>query len=83
MSAVTESRVFVVTCRVPRGSGKHLSIKAVGRTVTATSLDGFRHEFELPQRALTAGLEWQLYGEFLEIRVPYRSAMDDLSALSG
>jgi hypothetical protein len=70
----TEPRVFVVTCRVPRGSGKHLSVKVAGRTVTATSPDGVRHEFEVPQEALADGLEWQLYGEFLEIRVPYRSA---------
>lgn len=70
----TEHRVFVVTCRVPRGSGKHLSVKVAGRTVTATSPDGFQHEFELPQGARADGLEWQLYGEFLEIRAPYRSA---------
>ena len=70
----TELRVFVVTCRVPPGSGKHLSVKVAGRTVTATSPDGLRHEFELPQGACADGLEWQLYGEFLEIRAPYRSA---------
>jgi hypothetical protein len=83
MSALTESRVFVVTCRVPRGSGKHLSIKTAERTVTATSLDSFRHEFELPQQVLADGLEWKLYEEFLEIRVPYRSAdADDVSDLA-
>ena len=70
----TELRVFVVTCRMPRGSGKHPSVKVAGRTVTATSSDGFRYEFELPEGARADGLEWQIYGEFLEIRVPYRSA---------
>jgi hypothetical protein len=78
----TESRVFVVTCPVPPGAGKHLSVTAAGRTVTAVSPHGFRHEFELAQEVLADELEWQLFGEFLEIRVPYRSTAHDAS-LSG
>ena len=76
-----ESRVFVVTCPVPPGSREHLSVTVAGRTVTALSPHGFRHEFELAPDALADELEWQLFGEFLEIRVPYRSP-DDRSALS-
>ena len=77
----TESRVFVVTCPVPPGSGKDLSVTVAGRTVTAASPHGFRHEFELAHEALADELEWQLFGEFLEIRVPYRST-EYRSALS-
>ncbi len=76
-----QSRVFVVTCPVPPGSREHLSVTVAGRTVTALSPHGFRHEFELPSDALADELEWQLHGEFLEIRIPYRSP-DDRSALS-
>jgi hypothetical protein len=64
--------VFAVTCRVPRGSGKHLRVTAAGRTVTAESPDGFFHEFELPPEAATDAIQWQVHQDVLELRTAYR-----------
>ena len=66
--------VFVVTCAVPRGSSERLRVALAGRTVTAASPDGFRHTFELPPEVAIDRLEWQVYADILEVRVPYESA---------
>ena len=39
----------------------------------ATSPTGFRHTFELPAGAATDRLEWRIYADILEVRVPYPS----------
>ena len=64
-------RVFAVTCQVPRGSRKHLSVTVAGHTVTAVSSDGFLHEFDLPPQAATERIHWQVHGDVLELRTPY------------
>lgn len=64
--------VFVVTCSVPSGLGKHLRVEVAGRTVTALSPDGFRHTFELPPEVAVECLGWQVYAGILELRAPHR-----------
>ena len=51
----TTPPVFVVTCSLPPGSAEHLHVAVEGRTVTAVSPDGFRHEFELPPEVAIDG----------------------------
>jgi hypothetical protein len=70
--------VFVVTCAVPPSSSERLYVEVAGRTVTAMSPDGFRHTFELPLEIAIERLEWQVYADVLELRVPYRNAVSGI-----
>jgi len=74
--------VFVVTCSVPRGSRERLHVEVTGRTATASSPDGFRHAFELPPDVAIERLEWQVHADVLELRVPYRSAVEEIGQRS-
>jgi hypothetical protein len=65
--------IFAVTCPVPTGAGDQLRVGVTGRTVTAASPTGFQHTFELPVGAATDLLEWRVYADILEVRVPYPS----------
>ena len=65
--------IFTVTCPIPPGSGGQLRIEVAGRTVIAVSPIGFRHAFELPAGTATDRLEWRVYADILEVRVPYAS----------
>ena len=65
--------IFAVTCPVPTGAGTQLHVEVADRTVIATSPTGFRHTFELPAGAATGRLEWRIYADILEVRVPYAS----------
>lgn len=68
---LTPLRAFAVTCLVPEGAGQRLRVQVVGRTVTVAAPDGFTRTFELPSGAATEGLQWQVYGDMFELRVPY------------
>lgn len=70
----TARRTFAVTCVVPKDTGTELRVRVEGRTVTVAAPDGFTRTFELPSGAATEGLHWQVYGDVLELRVPYRSS---------
>jgi len=69
--------VFVVTCPVPPGSAELLRVEVAGRTVTAVSLDGFRHTFELPPEVAVERLGWQVYADVLELRAPLPAGSED------
>ena len=64
--------VYVVTCRVPPGSGPQLRVEVAGRTVRVTGPGGFERTFELPPNVAIEWLQWQVYTDILELRVPYR-----------
>jgi hypothetical protein len=64
-------RVFVVTCPVPPGLASRLRLEVVEHTVTAVSKHGFRHSFRLPREVAVERLESQVFGNVLEIRMPY------------
>ncbi len=66
------SRVFAITCPIPRGSSRELRMEITDRTATATTSRGFRHTFELPVDVLIEDLEWQVHGDVLELRALYR-----------
>ena len=66
------SRVFVITCPIPPGSAREVRVEIAGRTAVAVSPRGFRHRFELPPDVAIEGLEWQVHGDVLELRAPYR-----------
>ncbi len=68
------SRVFAITCPIPRGSSRELHIEIADRTAVAVTARGFRRRFELPPDVAIEGLEWQVYGDVLELRAPYRGA---------
>ena len=65
-------RVFVITCPIPPGSSRDVRVEIAGRTAVAVTPHGFRHTFELPPDVAIEGLEWQVYGDVLELRAPYR-----------
>jgi hypothetical protein len=69
----TPPPAFVITCRVPSGSSDELRVDVAGRTATAATPRGFRHTFELPPDVAIEKLEWQVYADVLELRVPYRA----------
>jgi hypothetical protein len=64
--------VFVVTCRVPPGSGDQLRVEVMAGTAIAVTPRGFRRTFELPPNVEIESLEWQVYADVLELRAPYR-----------
>jgi len=64
--------VYVVTCRVPPDSGPQLRVAIAGRTVRVTGPGGFERMFELPRYVATESLQWEVYADILELRVPYR-----------
>jgi hypothetical protein len=72
---------YVVTCPVPSASLDQLRLDVAGRTVTAVGTSGFRHTFELPAEAATDQLEWRVYADILELRVPLRAAVPQSSVL--
>jgi hypothetical protein len=65
-------RVFVITCPIPPGSARDVRVEIADRTAVAVTPRGFRHRFELPPDVAIEGLEWQVYGDVLELRAPYR-----------
>jgi hypothetical protein len=65
--------VYVVTCRVPPGSGRQLRVAIAGRTVRVTGPGGFERTFELPPYVATESLQWEVYADILELRVPYQA----------
>jgi hypothetical protein len=66
------SRTIVVTCSVPSSSLDELELTHTDHTIAVTGPDGFRHEFELPERADMDQLEVELHKHFLEVRAPLR-----------
>ncbi len=66
------AHVFVVTCRVPPGSGGLLRVEVEAGKAIAVTPSGFRHTFELPPDTEIESLEWQVYADVLELRAPYR-----------
>jgi hypothetical protein len=65
--------VYVVTCPVPPGSAQQLRVEVAERTVRVTGPRGFEHTFELPRDLATDSLQWEVYTDILELRVPYRA----------
>ena len=67
---ISTAPVYVVTCRVPPGLGRELRVEIAGRTVRVTGANGFERAFELPANAAIKSLQWEVYTDILELRVP-------------
>ena len=65
--------VYVVTCRVPPGSGPQLRVAIADRTVRVTGPGGFERMFDLPPYVAIESLQWEVYTDVFELRVPHRS----------
>ena len=63
---------YAVTCVVPKGARERLRVQVAGRTVTIAAPEGFMRTFHLPSGAATEGLQWHVFADILELRVPYR-----------